>query len=82
MLHFLPKFGYLPLMGPSGMDLHQAQEILEHKCLEGGGEAALLEATKAIGGVIECLILATNHTSILDIGRNGSLELYNRMCRY
>nr|CAD7431335.1 unnamed protein product [Timema monikensis] len=80
-LHFLPKFGYLPLMGPSEMDLHQAQEMLEHKCLQGGGEAAVLEATKAIGEVIECLILATNHTSILGIGRNGSLELYNRMCR-
>nr|CAD7413254.1 unnamed protein product [Timema cristinae] len=75
-LHFLPKFGYLPLMGPSEMDLHQVQEMLEHKCLQGGGEAAVLEATKAIGEVIECLILATNHTSILGIGRNGSLELY------
>ncbi|CAG2065671.1 unnamed protein product [Timema podura] len=43
-LRFLPKFGYLPFMGPKEMDLHQAQEILEHKCLEGGGGAALLEA--------------------------------------
>nr|CAD7451289.1 unnamed protein product [Timema bartmani] len=80
-LRFLPKFGYLPFMGPKEMDLHQAQEILEHKCVEGGGGAALLEAMKASGEFIECLILATNHTSILDIGRNGSLELYNRMCR-